>query len=73
MPVTPASQPLVEDRLLNAHEAAAMLSIKPSTLVQYRKAGSKIQGPPFVRFSTSVIRYKLSDILAYIAGKESQV
>ena len=62
-----------EDRLLTTAEAAHILAVKPSTLVEYRKASSHAHGPRYVRLNSQVVRYRLSDVLAYIAVQESRV
>ena len=62
-PVIPAA----EDRLLRTSEAAARLGLTTETLKKYRKAGA---GPKFIRLNGRVVRYRLSDLIAYLASKE---
>ena len=56
------------ERLLTPTEAAELLTLQPSTLAEYRSTG---RGPRFVRMSKNLVRYKLSDILNYIASHQS--
>jgi len=70
-PTPVASSP--EERFLTTAEAAAILAVRPSTLVEYRKASAKVHGPQYVRLNSQVVRYRLSDVLAYIAAQESRV
>jgi len=65
-----ASSPTAIDRLLTPAETSAMLGLKPSTLSAYRKHGVPL---PYVRLNCQCVRYKLSEVQAYIAQKESQV
>lgn len=62
--------PTAIDRLLTPAEAGAMLGLKPSTLASYRKHGLPL---PYVRLNAQCVRYKLSDVQAYIAEKEAQI
>lgn len=56
------------ERLLTPTEAAELLTLQPSTLADYRSTG---RGPRFVRLSKNLVRYKLSDVLKYIASRQS--
>jgi excisionase family DNA binding protein len=58
--MTPSIYPI---KLLSAGETAAILGLKKSTLAQFRWRGDKRL--PWVKLGTT-IRYKLSDIEAYI-------
>lgn len=55
------------DRLLRQAEVQAMLGAAKSTVEQWRLKG---QGPRFVKLGRSV-RYRLSDVNAYIASLEA--
>ena len=70
----PRSVPLLipesEDRLLTPSQAADRLGLTRETLKKYRKSGSL--GPTFVRLNDRVVRYRLSDLLAFIAGREAR-
>jgi predicted DNA-binding transcriptional regulator AlpA len=54
-----------QDKLLTAVEASDILGLKESTLAQYRWRGDTRL--PWVKLGKA-IRYKLSDIEAYIEG-----
>lgn len=60
-----AKELLLPDRLLDVHEAAAMLGLKPSTMYQWayerRLPVVKLFGP------RGALRFRLSDIEALIA------
>ena len=49
-------------RLMNEHEAAAILDLKPTTLRRWRWAG---RGPPFIKIGGAV-RYDRADIEALV-------
>lgn len=53
------------DRLLTEKEAAALLGLQPSTLRRWRSVGQPGQ-PEFVRVAGRAIRYRMSDLLAYV-------
>lgn len=55
----------MEDRLLNAEEAAAWLGFSISALSQWRMAG---KGPEFVRIGRAV-RYKESALRAFVEAR----
>jgi excisionase family DNA binding protein len=56
---------LVEKRLLNTKEAAKFLNVGQSTLEQARLNGRL--SIPFVKLG-KLVRYKLEDLEAYVAG-----
>lgn len=60
LPPEPAGD---EHVLLDTHEAAAFLRVGYTTLRSYRCAGL---GPSFVRVGARLIRYRLSDLKAYV-------
>ena len=49
-------------RLMNEHEAAAILGLKPTTLRRWRWAG---RGPSFIKIGGAV-RYDWADIMALV-------
>jgi hypothetical protein len=69
----PSLIPITEDRLLTTSQAAERLGLRTETLKKYRKATSPTVGPKFVRLNDRVVRYKLSDLVAYIAGSEVRI
>jgi hypothetical protein len=66
----PSLIPAAEDRLLTPAQAAERLGLRTETLKKYRKATSPTIGPRFVRLNDRVVRYKLSDLVAYVAQRE---
>jgi hypothetical protein len=46
------------------------LGLTPETLKKYRKATSPTTGPRFIRLNDRVVRYKLSQLLAFVAQRE---
>jgi hypothetical protein len=52
--------------LLTTPEAARLLMFKPKTLEELRRRGG---GPPFVRLSRRAVRYRLSDLNAWLATR----
>jgi hypothetical protein len=70
-----ASPPLIpaaEDRLLTPSQAAERLGLRAETLKNYRKADSPTIGPRFIRLNDRVVRYKLSDLVAFVARREAR-
>lgn len=63
--MTPSSDRLLSDRLLDVHEAAAMLGLMPATLYQWaykrRLPVVKLSGP------RGPLRFRLSDLETLIA------
>ncbi len=55
-----------QDRLLNEHEAAALLGYTPRALQNWRLRGG---GPMFVKVSERSIRYRQRDLSAWIEAK----
>lgn len=51
--------------LLTRSEAAKVLRVHPSTLSRWAAAG---EGPRCIWLSTGTPRYRLADLLAFIAG-----
>lgn len=54
------------EKLLTTKQLAEMLGYKPDTLVQKRINGS---GPPFIKMGARAIRYRNSDVLAWIGAQ----
>tara|TARA_R100000789_G_scaffold64661_1_gene61096 strand:- start:59 stop:286 length:228 start_codon:yes stop_codon:yes gene_type:complete len=54
-----------QDQLINEQEAAALLGYSQRTLQGWRLRGG---GPKFVKFSQRTIRYRVGDLLEWIAG-----
>lgn len=57
---------IAQDRLLTIDEAAAILRLNPKTLANYAWQGV---GPRRVRLNSRSIRYRRSDLQAYIDSK----
>jgi hypothetical protein len=55
-----------DDALVTEAGAAAILDVPPRTLQWRRLAG---KGPPFVRISSRVIRYRRSDLVQWINAR----
>lgn len=53
-------------RLLTTAEAAAFLSVSPRTAETWRRTG---RGPVFVAISRNAVRYRLSDLEAWIGRR----
>ena len=72
-PAAPAAEPSAPrdvlppggDRLLTEREAAHLLGLQPSTLRRWRSVGQPGQ-PEFVKIAGRAIRYRMSDLTAYI-------
>ena len=58
------------ERLLTEKEAAAMLGLQPSTLRRWRSVGQPGQ-PEFCKVAGRSIRYRLSDLTAYMGQLET--
>ncbi|MEY8655214.1 helix-turn-helix transcriptional regulator [Brachybacterium paraconglomeratum] len=58
----------ITERLLTPPEAAELLGIAPQTLANWRSMG---KGPRFVRVGSRSVRYRLSDLLAYVESLET--
>ncbi len=64
--------PAVEDRLLTPAQAAERLGIRTETLKNYRKRTSPTTGPKFIRLNDRMVRYRLSDLVAFVAQREAE-
>ena len=62
----------VPDVLIDTREAAARMGIQPATLHWWRWNGSPDQ-PPSVRVGKRGVRYRASDVAAWIASRKPQV
>jgi predicted DNA-binding transcriptional regulator AlpA len=59
---------VVAERLLTRPEAGGMLGVAPQTLANWRSMG---RGPRCVIVGSRSIRYRLSDLIAYMAELET--
>ena len=59
---------VVTDKLLSSTEAAEILGIQPRTLEFWRQRGAV--GPKFIRYSARCVRYRLSDLQAWVSARE---
>lgn len=55
---------MTQDNLMTTREAAAYQRIRPETLANYRGSGT---GPAYIRLGRKSIRYRRSDLNAYLA------
>lgn len=53
-------------RLLTPKQAAEFLSVPQGTLAQWR---SQSRGPVFIKLEGRLVRYRVCDLEAYIAGR----
>jgi hypothetical protein len=60
------------DRLLTPDETAAMLAVSIWQLQKWRRPGSE-GGPAVTRLGQKLIRYRVSDVQAYIMSASSSV
>ena len=58
-----------EDKLLTTREAAAYLTVSPSTLAYWRATG---WGPKYVRLGCRSVRYRQLDLSAYVAERQNR-
>lgn len=54
--------------LLTTSEAAAILALSPRTLESYRRKGG---GPTFIALSRNVVRYRRTDLEAWVAARSA--
>jgi len=52
--------------VLNTAEAAKLLHVSPKTLAFWRSTGD---GPVFLRLGVRTVRYRRTDLLAYLEGR----
>ena len=65
-----STQTQAPERLVTAAEAAVILGVSPITLAQWRwRPRVDIPPPPYLRISGRAIRYKESDLMAWIADR----
>jgi predicted DNA-binding transcriptional regulator AlpA len=57
-----------EDRLLTRREAAEILGLQPQTLARWKWVG-RADRPPEIRVGPRAVRYRLSDLRHWIAGR----
>ena len=58
-----------DEELLTERQAAALMGISYCTLGSCRRRGGKGECPDYYQYSFKVIRYKKSDIMAFIESK----
>ena len=56
------------DQFLTTRDVAAILSLNPQTVIEWRRGRN---GPPWVRIGQKAIRYRRSDLEAWIATGEA--
>ncbi len=61
---TPATETPEQPLLISTAQAAAMLTVSPMTLGQWRRSGV---GPAYIRLATRVFRYRLTDVADFIS------
>ena len=64
--MTPPVEPL-EDRYLSTKRAADFLDLRPRTLESWRYKG---EGPAYVSFSRTCVRYRVRDLIAFAEGRK---
>lgn len=57
----------MSDQLLTPKEVASICGVTPRTVGDWRQKG---EGPPYVKLSSRVVRYRREDVLAWIASHE---
>lgn len=58
--------PILGERLLAPRQLAEALNVTTKTLERWRMTGD---GPPYIRVSRKVVRYRLSDVESFLAGR----
>jgi putative nucleotidyltransferase with HDIG domain len=56
------------DRLMTTQELARMLGVDPSSVRRWRTA-KPVQGPPFIRMSGRVVKYRREDVERWLDGR----
>jgi hypothetical protein len=56
-----------KERRLATHEAAAVLGVRPDTLVKWRMFG---RGPLYEKYCSKLIRYKYGDLLSWLEAQK---
>ena len=59
---------LSDEHLLSSAEVAELLGVRETTLPLWRYTG---QGPTHVKLGRRLVRYRVGDLRAYIAGQQS--
>jgi Helix-turn-helix domain len=57
------------ETLVDADEAARLLSVTARTLGQWRYKGI---GPPYLKIGSKIVRYRLSDLVGFIQASVRQ-
>ena len=55
---------------LDTREAAAYLNLSVSFLTKLRMRSRSDQGPPYVKFGASIVRYRRADLDNWAASRE---
>lgn len=58
------------DAMMRPEDAAKFIGVHPKTLGRWRVAGAG--GPPWVRLSERIIRYRASDLSAWLDAKAAE-
>lgn len=58
------------DAMMKPEDAAKFIGVHPKTLSRWRIAGAG--GPPWVRLSERIIRYRASDLSAWLNAKAAE-
>lgn len=66
-PEESASPDLLHSGWYETDDVAALLGVDPSTLRRWRTL-TPPQGPPFVRFTSRVVKYSVPDVRAWLAS-----
>lgn len=67
-PLTSAQTIELREPLLSQKTVATLLGISPRSLEAWRRPDSS-DGPPFIRISKRCVRYRLSDVQAWLARR----
>jgi predicted DNA-binding transcriptional regulator AlpA len=60
---------LIEERLWSEKEISFHLGLRPRTMQMWRLLG---RGPKYLKLSDRIIRYKLSEVLAWVEERQKQ-
>jgi predicted DNA-binding transcriptional regulator AlpA len=62
------SDPADGDEFMTTDELARLLRVDPSSVRRWRTA-TPMQGPPYVRLSERVVKYRREDVECWLAGR----
>ena len=57
------------ERYLSRAETAEMIGLQPQTLAKWAVVG---MGPKFLKLNARVVRYRLSDVLAFLESSDTR-